>query len=265
MNKSLSMYVLEYTLWIICVDEVTFNVLTELKIPSIKLIKLGDVEMDRLLKVKSGRTAGEYCWTLTPFTPDFVFDRDIEVKEITYIDADVFVLNNKINWIYSEFVQSKKSVLITKHAYSPEYDQSALSGIFCVQFVIFKRDESRHIRKDWQDKCIEWCFNKPENGKFGDQKYLEEWPEKYSEDVHVLEKEYLILGPWNCTRFPYSDGAAWHFHGLRIKKDETTSELNVKNDGMYQIPATTLKNVYSPYIEQLNIAIMQLASVGFKI
>jgi hypothetical protein len=263
LNESLMRSVDSYTLWVICMDEITFNVISSMKLQSLRLIKLEDVETKSLLGVKNDRTTAEYCWTITPFAPDFVFDVDPSIKEITYIDADMYVLNKKINNIFAEFEKSKKSVLITKHAYSPEYDLSEISGIFCVQFMIFTRDSSSYIRKNWQEQCIEWCFNRYENDKFGDQKYLDEWPEKYSDDVHILEQESLMLGPWNSTRFPYSDGAAWHFHGLRINKDENTSQLSLSTNSAYQIPAPTIKNIYCLYISKLNIAIQQLANVGY--
>jgi hypothetical protein len=265
LKASLERNLTDSILWVICMDSTTFDVLSSMHIQNLYLIRLEDVETDRLLKVKSGRSAGEYCWTLTPFSVDFVFEADPQIEEVTYIDADVFILNKKIRLIFDEFAKSNKSALITKHAYSPEYDQSAIAGVFCVQFMIFKRELSRHIRQSWQDQCIEWCYGRYENGKFGDQKYLDDWPEKFNGDVHVLKHESLLLGPWNCTRFPYSDGAAWHFHGLRIKKDESTGQLSLVNNGMYKIPEPTLQNVYSPYIEELNIVIKQLAKVGFTL
>jgi hypothetical protein len=265
LKASLKKNLPESILWVICMDSTTFDVLSAMNLQDLNLIKLEDVENAKLLSVKSQRSAGEYCWTLTPFSADFVFSKDSQIEEVTYIDADLYILNKNINLIFEEFDKSKKSALITKHAYSPEYDQSAIAGIFCVQFMIFKRDLSRHVRQSWQDQCIEWCFGRYEDGKFGDQKYLDDWPEKFASDIHVLERESLLLGPWNCTRFPYSDGAAWHFHGLRIQKDENTKQLSLVNNGMYKIPEPTIRNVYNPYIEELNLTIKQLAAVGFTL
>jgi hypothetical protein len=167
--ESLNKNSVDFRLWIICVDDICFEILKKLNFENIKLINLSDVENNDLLEVKKDRTIGEYCWTLTPFSADFVFSQDESINEVTYLDADIFFLNKGYLNIFQEFNASEKSILITRHAYSPEYDQSSSSGIYCVQFIIFKRNESKIIREQWQKQCIEWCFNRVEDNKFGDQ------------------------------------------------------------------------------------------------
>src|SRR3546814_15041181 len=105
---------------------------------------------------------------------------------------------------------------MTDHGHSPEYDQSATSGQYCVQFMTFNRHGGEHIRHWWESRCIEWCFARFEDGKFGDQKYLDDWPERFGNDVHVLGHEAWTQAPWNATRFPYSQSILFHFHGLRL-------------------------------------------------
>ena len=65
--------------------------------------------------------------------------------------------------------KSKKDILITKHNYSPKYDKSNESGKFCVQFLIINR-KGYDIIKDWSLLCDEWCYDKVEENKYGDQK-----------------------------------------------------------------------------------------------
>src|SRR3546814_10715067 len=89
--------------------------------------------------------------------------------------------------IFAEFEKSGAHVLMTDHGYSPEYDQSATSGQYCVQFMTFNRHGGEHIRHWWESRCIEWCFARFEDGKFGDQKYLDDWPDRFGNDVPVLE------------------------------------------------------------------------------
>ena len=59
--------------------------------PTCNPLRLADLETPELLAVKATRTFGEYCWTLTPFTPDVVFDRAPEAGRATYIDADMWL------------------------------------------------------------------------------------------------------------------------------------------------------------------------------
>ena len=106
--------------------------------------------------------------------------------------------------------------MITPHNYAPQYDQSNKSGKYCVQFIIFKRNESENVRKWWETKCLEWCYQKVEENKFGDQKYLDQFPLKFKNHVHILEKKEYIQAPWNARIFESKDCLVYHFHGLRL-------------------------------------------------
>ena len=93
------------------------------------------------------------------------------------MDADLYFYQDP--QILIDEIPKNKSVLITQHNYYPKYDQSKTSGIYCVQFMYFKNDnEGMKVLKWWRDKCIEWCYNRFEDGKFGDQKYLDDWFKK---------------------------------------------------------------------------------------
>ena len=245
LHASLKRHANPFTLWVLCMDDDAKAALDGLSEPTIKTIRLADVETPELLAVKSGRDRAEYCWTLTPFTPKLVFDRDPSVTRVTYIDADVFLLKSP-RPIFEEFERSGKAALITDHAYDPEYDQAASSGQYCVQFMTFVRDASEAVRQWWQDRCIEWCFNRMEDGKCGDQKYLDDWPTRFADSVHVLAQLDLLLAPWNARRFPYSRAVAWHFHGLRLLDRE-----RVLLHGHYQVPRVVHEAVYMPYLQEL--------------
>lgn len=257
LHMSMEKHLNNFTLWIICVDDEVYNALRELNLPNVRLLKLSDIETEELLLVKPNRTIAEYCWTLTPFAPRFVFEADLNVKRVTYIDADLWFLKNP-EAIYSEFEKSGKQVLITDHAYAPEYDQSSIFGSYCVQFVIFNRNKCEIVRKWWEDQCIEWCYSKVENGKFGDQKYLDSFPKLFASDVHVLYEKEFTLAPWNATRFPYGNGIFYHFHGLRIV---SKNKLQI---GSYSLPISLKKNVYLPYCNDLKSAINHLESINFS-
>ena len=129
LHASLQRHAGSYTLWILCVDEQAYSVLTGLRLPNVRLLRTSDVETAELLAVKPTRTRGEYCWTLTPFAPRFVFEADADVQRVTYLDADLWFRRAPAP-IFREFEASGKEVLITDHAYAPEHDQSAVSGIF---------------------------------------------------------------------------------------------------------------------------------------
>lgn len=259
---SMERHVKDYTLWILCVDDEAYKVLAKIQLPNVRLLYLSELETKELLCVKQWRTKGEYCWTLTPFSHRFVFEADPSVARVTYIDADFWFRKNPKS-IFEELGASGKHVLITDHAYAPEYDQSAISGQYCVQFVTITRDGGEVVRLWWEQRCVEWCHARHEDGKFGDQKYLEKWPELFCKETHVLQNQSLILAPWNANRFPYSAAVAWHFHGVRI------IYLNRKivqfSIGDYLLPKVAVSYVYNPYFIDILYAIKILIGINYKV
>ena len=125
--------------------------------------------------------------------------------------------------------------------------------------MIFKRNKSEIVRNWWEKQCIDWCYARFENGKFGDQKYLDDWPERFGNDVHVLRNKELILAPWNARRFPYSSSLIYHFHGLRLLANN-----EVLISGNYLLPRPLVKFVYGKYIEELNNSVTILIVSGWK-
>ena len=114
----------------------------------------------------------------------------------------------------------EKSVLITEHRYTKEYDQSRTSGIYCVQFMTFKNDKNgMEALNWWRNACIEWCYSRFENGKFGDQKYLDDWLNRFK-GVHSLKNLGGGVAPWNIQQYDLSkkefELIFYHFHGFKI-------------------------------------------------
>lgn len=254
LHMSMERHVKEYTLWILCVDDEAYAVLTKLQLSNVRLLQLSKLETEELLCVKPTRSNGEYCWTLTPFAPRFVFEADPSVVRVTYLDADLWFRKHP-KPIFDEFNASGKQVLITDHAYAPEYDQSATSGQYCVQFMTFTRQGGEVVRKWWEDRCVEWCFARYDNGRFGDQKYLDDWPIIFSEYTHVLQRHDFTLAPWNASRFPYGGSIFFHFHSYRYGK------YNKYSDG-YRLPTVIIGALYKPYDIDIQSAIELIKFAG---
>lgn len=262
LHMSMERHAGEYTLWILCVDDEANGILTKLNLTNVRLLQLSNLETKELKRVRPTRTKGEYCWTLTPYAPRFVFEASPALQRVTYLDADMWFRRNPAP-IFREFDASGKHVLITDHAYAPEYDQSATSGQFCVQFMTFTRAGGEVVRKWWEERCIEWCYGRFEDGKFGDQKYLDDWPERFADRVHVLQNKEWVLAPWNATRYPYSNSILWHFNGARI----VTKSNNLRGIvcGNYPIPVMTRKYVYEKYLVDLQLCVDKLIDLKVQI
>jgi hypothetical protein len=247
LHKSLQDHAGDFCLWVLCMDRTAEERLLSLNLPKLRVIPLAAAENDELLRIKPGRNAGEYCWTMTPFSITAVFSQDPSVNRVTYVDADVFFFNDP-RILIQEMIEAGKHVLITDHAYEPCYDQTATSGRFCVQFMTFNRsEEGLKVCKWWQDRCVEWCFNRVENGKFGDQKYLDSWPTIFPKEVHILEAVHETLAPWNVKMLlkPGHRPVMYHFHGLRFMNRRLVRLF----DG-YQTGCEA-KTLYSKYLSEL--------------
>jgi len=256
--RSLSAVCARFELWIICVDSSAFELLSKCQLDDVRLLNLELIESSDLKSFRATRSLREFCWTLSPYAPKLVFDTCQEAQRVTYIDADLWFRKSP-KLIFDEFLDSKKGVLITEHAFFPVNDMSATSGKYCVQFMIFDRIKGERVRRWWEDRCAEWCFAKHEDGKFGDQLYLDDWDERFPNEVCVMSRPNLILAPWNVFRFPYGDSCVWHFHGTRLAR------LN----GKYIIytgqplPKVVIDNVYAPYAEELKNSCFMLEKFGF--
>lgn len=251
-----------FRLWIVCMDEEVEQSLQALALPDVSLIPLREMETEALRAVKPGRSRGEYCWTVTPFTFSAVFERAPEAQRVTYLDADLFFFDAP-RLLLDEFERSGKHVQITDHAYAPEYDMSAKSGRFCVQFITFRRTEpGLEVLRSWQAQCMEWCFARFEPGRFGDQKYLDEWPRKFADAVHILEQTDKTLAPWNAASFAARAPLApvfYHFHGLRLVKDR-----QVLCCVGYRISAP-VRELYGNYVRTLGSLVDGLEGRGIRV
>lgn len=243
LHQSLMEQARPFHLWVLCMDQAVEQALRKLALPDVTLLPLNSVETGLLQAAKADRSVGEYCWTLTPFLPGFVFQQAPHLRRVTYLDADLYFFDSPVV-LLNEFERSGKHVLITEHAYAPEYASSIRFGRFCVQFMTFRNTQAaRKVMSWWRDRCLEWCYAREEDGKFGDQKYLDDWPARFREEVHVLEQTHKTLAPWNVDYTLRRTGEAkpvfFHFHSLKLYRPErvrlfTTYRIGLKNMWVYE-------------------------------
>lgn len=252
----------DFHLYVFAFNERALDVLSRLQLPRLTVISLKDFEDPELLAVKPGRSRAEYCWTCTSSTIQYVLDH-FEVENCTYLDADMrFYADPGV--LIDEMESSGKSVLITAHRYTRRYDQSLLRGKYCVQFMYFKNNrEGREVLAWWRARCIEWCYARVEDGKFGDQKYLDDWTTRFP-SVHELQHPGGGIAPWNCQRFNFNKKgeelmvsvkgqAEWnavvffHFHGLKLFQNEDV----IFAPRSYQLSTAVKEIFYRPYTQEL--------------
>ncbi|WP_205771921.1 glycosyl transferase [Mucilaginibacter terrenus] len=250
--ESLQQQCASFHLYIVAFDAKTYQILTELAYPDATIISLDQLENKELLAVKPGRSVAEYCWTCTPATVRYCID-NYNLDNCTYLDADLYFYSDPTTLIHD---MGESSVLITPHNYHPAYDQSAAAGIYCVQFVTFKNTVDGNIVLNWWlQACLNWCYARYEDGKMGDQKYLDSWPYMFN-GIYICRNAEAGLAPWNALNYKYSehndnlgvDGnklVFYHFHDLKYLSDGRWFL------GGYDLPGDVIEKVYKPYLARL--------------
>ena len=86
-----------FQLFILCMDTISYDILSKFFLPSVSLIILKDFEKgdEELVSVKQNRTQIEYYFTCTPSLPIYIFDHHPEICLITYLDADLFFFSDQ--------------------------------------------------------------------------------------------------------------------------------------------------------------------------
>ena len=254
-----------FKLYAVCFDDLSYQILIKLNLSNVVAIPLAAFESPQLRAVKGQRTAGEYCWTCTPHVIRYVLD-NYQLSEATYLDADL-CFYAKPSLLLAEFEESGASVLITKHRYSPRYKGLSVLGIYCVQFMTFKADkQGMEVLQWWQDRCLEWCFSRLEDGKFGDQKYLDDWPQRF-EGIHELQHIGGGVAPWNVHQYVLeqeNNGAIavdgyplvfYHFHGYRHYPD------GIHDLGSFRLEPSVIELLYRPYVKSLAQAHAEISNI----
>lgn len=250
----------DFILYVLCMDDYTYEVLAELKYPSLKLIALREIEDDRLRAVRDMRTVGEYCWTCTSPLLLHLLQQYPAGTVLTYVDADLQFLSDPA-LVLEEL--GANSILIHEHDFAPEYAHLAsISGRFNVGLVSFRNnDESRRCLRLWQEQCLNECVMDPQAGKCGDQNYLDEWPSLYPGLV-ISSNPGVGLAPWNISKHKLRETWSgitvdnkpvvfYHFHQTRPLRPRAGVKPIIMAQGQYRITQDVARLIYRPYASAL--------------
>lgn len=208
----------DFHLYVMAFDKDCYDKLKSLGFDKMTVEMVDDFETPDLLAVKPTRNKAEYCWTCgSAITWHFL--NKYQLPNITYIDSDLYFMKDP-KVVFDEI--GDKSIAVTEH----NNVDSSMSGRFCVQFMFFKNDEEgRTALKWWRDSCVEWCFDRYEDGKYGDQRYVDQFPDRYN-SLCIVKNLGAGIGPWNLNRYEYTnhslifqgreyDFVFFHMHGIK--------------------------------------------------
>jgi hypothetical protein len=272
--NSLELYCNDFHLYIFAFDDKSYEILKILDLRNATIISLNDFENEDLIRIKQTRTIAEYCWTCTASTIWYSIHK-FNLDHCTYLDADMLFFASP-NSIYEEI--GNNSIGITSHNFSPKLKSSEVYGKYCVQFTYFKNDvDGLKALNWWKNSCIEWCYAEMKDGKYGDQKYLDYFLEKFH-NVCVISNHGAGVAPWNISKFNIESTGNeiliglkskqnikfqlifYHYQGLKIKED---GNCIIVEPAVLKIPELGLQYIYKPYVNKL-IKIEQQINKRFR-
>lgn len=257
--QSLKAHCRPFRLWVLCMDKASHAALAALNLRELQLIALEDFERGdaALQAAKNTRTAIEYYFTCTPSLPLFIFKNFPEIDDITYMDADLYFFSD-VSPVYEEI--GSASVAIIEHRFPPAKIKLRRNGIYNVGWLFFRRDKNAMACLNWwRDRCNEWCYDRVEDGRFADQKYLDDWPQRF-QNVKTVQHKGANVAPWNLANYRVSADedrvsiddqplVFFHFHGFR----QLTRRIYDTGLGRYgaRLEDIPRRSIFEPYLHTL--------------
>lgn len=187
----------DFELYVLCMDDKCYEVLSDIGEDKLKPIPLKEVENEAMLLAKSNRSMAEYCWTCSSRFIQYIFET-FKPTNCTYIDADMYFYHDP-QILVDEMIASGKSVTMVPHRFSPTYEYLLSKvGKYCVEFNCFLNNKQGfEVLTHWHNKCLECCSNIGDGIHWGDQKYLDEWTTIFPDSVHECGHPGAGIAPWN--------------------------------------------------------------------
>lgn len=187
-------------LFILCMDHATREALAGLGIKGVTLVPYEEMADDRLRRAGQGRNVKELSITCKPAIVRWLLHSHPEIELLHFIDSDLYFFAHPQPMLEE---LGEGSIGIAEHRFPRrlEPETSRGCGIYNSGWVCFRRDEQGLLCvEDWYERCLEWCYDRVEDGKYTDQKYLENWPSRFG-GVVVLQHKGVNLAPWNVENY----------------------------------------------------------------
>jgi hypothetical protein len=191
-------------LWVLALDETTARVLGALGGSFLKVVPLAELEAadPELARVKNSRSRAEYYFTLSPCWPRYLLRKRPDLGRVTYLDADMLFFAAP-EGVFAAMDSAGASILMTGHRFPDWLRHYEKHGRYNVGILSFRNDgPGRACLDDWRARCLEWCHDRLEAGRYADQKYLDDWPGRFGAAVLVLDDPGVNLAPWNWAAQP---------------------------------------------------------------
>ncbi len=243
----------------ICMDDKSYKYLNDNPLNNVQILHIKELEKKfPLLKIaKLNRNRIEYFFTCSPAVCNYVMDQFDFIDSITYLDADLYFFSDPKK-VFDEI--ENNSIAIIEHRFHWTTKRQLKYGRFNVGWVTFKNDsEGKKCLIQWMENCLDWCYQKVEKDRFGDQKYLNRWPSLYK-NLYVIQNKGANVAIWNIPNYHLSfkedkifiDNQQLIFYHFANIDQINKSTFNTNLSRVFiNLKGILLNKIYIPYLREL--------------
>ena len=250
---------ISFKIFAFCMDENCYSRLVEMNLQGVQPVSLHQLEdFDKeLFSVKKTRSLVEYYFTSTPSICNYVLSNFSQIDSITYLDSDLYFFSSP-QVVFEEITES--SIAIVEHRFSRFGRHFIKNGKFNVAWLTFRNNElGTKCLRDYRGQCLEWCYDYLDGDRYGDQKYLDKWPEKY-DGVKIIQNLGVNLAPWNLSNYLIerkeegiyvNNNKLVFFHFANLKQLGSNLFTTSVSSYFEFVPSVVKNYIYLPYLKEL--------------
>lgn len=222
LHRSLRRHAGPFTLWILCLDRATGRALHQLALGDVVIVSEQEVLDEALAEVRRGRSRREYYFACKPWLVGHVLRTATTATRVTHLDGDLYYFGDPAPLMAG---LSGASVALSPHRSTAALERRF--GTYNAGWISFARDDDGLAALEWwRQRCTEATPDYPVDGRFGEQKYLDELAVRFH-GVTAVSHGGANVAPWNVrstSRLSRGDGGqvwidSWplvffHFQGV---------------------------------------------------
>ncbi len=270
--SSLEKHAGNFHIWVCCMDDMAYGILSSFNLEKATLVKVSDVETAEVRATRTSKKLYEYCWTMKPLLCQYVF-QNYNISRLLYCDADMYFFASP-QAIHNEWRRYETYLNLQRGSAQLE----AVHGMYQAGLIGFsKAAESLRTLNWWAQQCTAWCYdNHDDHSRWGDQKYLTQMPNLFT-SIKVNNRYGLLAAPWNIVMNNSKDlpvhtdagGTVWigdealtcfHFGSINVLSD---SAFDLWKHEPLNFDPAIIESIYKPYLAHLRGIYGEIRAKGF--
>lgn len=256
LHQSLLRHAGEFDLVVLALDEAARKAVTTEAWARTSALRVTDLlkRHPRLAAAQSDRTAGEFAATCKPWLLVELLPRIPHGECLTLVDANLCFFHSPAA-LYGQM--GAASIALAPGRPAPAPPASERHGRFHASWVTLRNDAvGLAAATTWAEQCAAWCFGQPAAGRYLDERYLDDWPQRFPGTV-ILAEPGAVVAPRDLadrlvTAGPHIGGSpliSFHFGDL-VPLTRQLYDAGLQADGGMPTPGLR-EFVYRPYLQRL--------------